>query len=146
MTARLPREIQCVSVSNDTCARGGTFLVSMRYSSMMPPADQQKIADIEDLIARAEERIRKIQARAEPGTARMVHALTNRIRAYRRDLHKLLPRHADPTNQTDQLVQQQSQMQQALRDASADRSGELPAKQDQEPHKPAPKQGATAGQ
>jgi hypothetical protein len=114
---------------------------------MFPQTDPQKqIAHTEELLARAEERVRTLQARAEPGTARMVHALTNRIRKHRRNLQKLLARQADPTNQKDQLLQQQSQMQEAKRDASADRTDELPAKEDQEPRKPAPQQGATAGQ
>jgi len=101
---------------------------------MFPQADpQKKIEELEGLIARAEERLRTLQAKAEPGAARMVHSLTNSIRKHRRSLQKC------------QLLHQQTQMQQAERDGS-DRSGELPAKQDQEPRKPAPQQGAIAGQ
>jgi hypothetical protein len=48
--------------------------------------------------------------------------LTNRIRKHRRELQKLLARHADPTKQKDQLLQQNNQMQQAQRDAAANRT------------------------
>ena len=117
----------------------------MRYVSMALPIDPaKKIADVKELIARAEERVRKLKVRAEPGTARMVHALTNNIRRYRRDLHKVLARQADQANQNIQLRKQQAQMQQAQlakRDAT-----ELPAKQDQEPREAAPDQGRVAGQ
>ena len=112
----------------------------------MLPTDQEKIADLRELIARAEERVRKIQTRAEPGTSRMVHALTNRIRKHRRDLHKRLARQADAMTQESQLRQQQRQMQQVQRDAPADQSSELPAKQDQEPRKPDSNQGAVGDQ
>ena len=112
---------------------------------MLPPPDlQTNIAETEGLIARAEERLLKLEAKAEPGAARIVHTLTNSIRKYRRELQKLLARHADTTKQKDQLLQQKSQMKQ--RDAAADRSGELPAKQDQEARKPASQQGVVAGQ
>ena len=114
---------------------------------MNPPTEpKKKIAYTEELIARTEERVRTLQARAEPGAARMVQTLTNRIRKYRRELQKLLARHAGTTNQKDQLLQQKSQVQQAQRDDAAHRSGELPAKQDQEPRKPASQQGVVAGQ
>ena len=109
-----------------------------------PANSQKKIADTEDLIARAEERVRTLQAKAEPGTARIVHTLTNNIRKYRRDLQKLLA--GQPTMQKHQLRQQHRQMQQARRETPAGRSDELPERQDQEPRKPAPKQGTTAGQ
>src|SRR5687767_262855 len=116
----------------------------MCYSIMNPPTEpKKKIAYTEELIARAEERVRTLQAKAEPGTARMVQALTNRIRKYRRELQKLLTRQADTTNQN-QLRQQQTQLQEAQRDASADSSGDLPERQEQEPRKPASQQG-TAG-
>ena len=113
---------------------------------MSPHSDlQKKIAHTEELIARAEERARKLEARAEPGITRMVHGLTNRIRKHRRELQKLLARQAEPTDQN-QLREQQRQMHQAQRNAPADRSGELPAKQDQEPREPASQQGVIAGQ
>lgn len=112
---------------------------------MPEPTDRKKIAQLGELIARAEERIRKIQARAEPGTARMAHALTNNIRRYRRDLRNQLSRQANQPNQN-QLREQQAQMQHAQRDAPADRSDELPERQNQEPHKPASQQGAVAEQ
>jgi hypothetical protein len=112
---------------------------------MIPQPDfQKRIAHTEELIARAEERVRKHQTRAKPGTSRMVHELTNNIRRYRRDLRNLLARQVNPPTQN-QLREQQTQMQQAKRDAT-DRSGELPAKQDQEPRKVASQQGAVAGQ
>ena len=113
---------------------------------MIPPSDQEKIADLRGLIARAEERVRKIQTRSEPGTSRMVHALTNRIRTHRREILKRLARQADATTQGSQLLQQQRQIQQIQRDAPADHSSELPAKQDQEPRGPAAQQGAVADQ
>lgn len=123
----------------------GTFLISMRYLTMLP-TDQEKIADLRELIARAEERVRKMQTRAsEPGTSRMVHALTNSIRKHRRELHKRLARLANPTIQ-DQLRDQQRLMQRAEHDAPADRSSELLERQDQEPRKPAAQQGAAADQ
>ena len=128
-------------------AMRGTSLVSMRYVSMVLPIDPaKKIADVKELIARAEERVRKLKVRAEPGTARMVHALTNNIRRYRRDIHKLLARQADQANQNVQLRKQQAQMQQAQRQAPANGTPELPERQDQEPRKPASKQGVVAGQ
>jgi hypothetical protein len=118
----------------------------MRYSIMIPPSDpQKKIASTEDLIARAEERVRTLEARSEPGAARMLQALTNRIRKYRRELQQLRARQADTTKQN-QLRHQQRQLQQAQREASADGSSELPTKQDQEPRKPAPQQGSIGGQ
>lgn len=117
----------------------------MRYACMFLPTAEKKIADVKKLIARAEERVRKLQARAEPGTSRLVHALTNSIRKHRRELQKLIARQAEPTSQK-QLRRQQRQMQQAQRHAPFDRSGELPTKQDQEPRKPASKQGVKAGQ
>ena len=61
----------------------------------------------------------------------MVHALTNRIRKHRRDLHKRLARRADAATQNSQLLQQQRQMKHIQRDAPADHGSELPAKQDQ---------------
>ena len=116
----------------------------MRYGDMFQPKNPpKKIAYVEGLIARTEERVRQIQARAEPGSTRMVHALTNRIRQYRRELHKLHGRQPDLKNQK---LLQHRQMQQAQDDAHARRSGELPAKQDQEPRKPASRQGVLAGQ
>jgi hypothetical protein len=50
------------------------------------------------------------------------------------------------TLQQRQLRQQQRQLQQAQRDASPEHGRELPARQDQEPRKAAPQQGAAAGQ
>ena len=112
---------------------------------MIAPTDQKKIADLQELIAR-EERVRKIQTRAEPGTSRMVHALRNSVRQHRRDLHKRLARQADATTQEAQLLQQQRQMHQVQRDAPADHNSELPAKQDQEPRTTISLQGAVADQ
>ena len=111
---------------------------------MIAPTDQKKIADLQELIARAEERVRKIQTRAEPGTSRMVHALRNRIRQHRRELHKRLARQADAATQESQLGQRQ--MHQVQRDAPADHNSELPAKQDQEPRTTISQQGAVADQ
>ena len=76
----------------------------------------------------------------------MAHALTNRIRKHRRQLQKVFARQSGTTNQKVQLRQQQRQVQEAKRDAPADRNGELPEKQDQEPRKPASQQGVIAGQ
>jgi hypothetical protein len=119
----------------------------MRYVGMSSSSDPEKqIAETKELITRAEERVRKLQARAQPGASRIVHALTNNIRRYRRDLHKLLARQADQANQNEQLRKQQAQMQQAQRDASPDRRSELPERQDQESRKPASNQGRGAGQ
>jgi hypothetical protein len=116
----------------------------MCYLVMIPPTDPQKrIAYIQELIARTEERLRKLRTRAKPGTARMVHALTNSVRKYRRDLRNLL---ALRPNLTNQKFQQQMQMHQAQSNARGARSGELPAKQDQEPGKPASQQATVAGQ
>ena len=123
----------------------GTYFDSTRYAVMrksLSSDPKKKISETEELIARTEERVRKIQARAEPGAARMLQGLTNSIRKHRRDLQKLMAGH--PTIQTQQLRQQRL-MQQAQRDAP-DRSGPLPAKQDQEPRRPVPQQGATEGQ
>jgi hypothetical protein len=116
----------------------------MRYARMSSPTDPTKrIADTEALITRAEERIRNLQARAKPGTARMVHALTNNIRGYRRDLQNLLARQRSLRNQK---LHQERQMQQAKNDASANHNDDLPAKQDQEPRKLASNEGRDAGQ
>jgi len=111
----------------------------------LPSHPHKKIAETEELIARAEERVRILEARAEPGASRMLQMLTNRVRKYRRELHRLLARQADTANQK-QLRQQQKQLQQAQRETSADRSGQLPEKQDQEPRNPASQQGVNAGQ
>ena len=116
----------------------------MRYVTMIPPTDPvKKIAYVKGLIARAEEKIRRHQAGAKPGTQRMIHTLINDIRAYRRDLHKMLVRQRGLANQK---RQQQTQMEKADRAAPADRRGELPAKQDQEARKPGSQQGVVAGQ
>ena len=121
----------------------------MRYLIMVPPADpQKKIADLKELIACAEERVLTLQARNEPGIARMVHALTNSIRKHRRELQRQLTRqrHTDQADQTNQLVRQKEKMQQAQRDAPTGSNNELPAKQDQEPRKLPSRQGKMAGQ
>ena len=114
---------------------------------MSSPIDPEKnIVETKGLITRTEERVQRLQARGKPGTARMVHALTNNIRGYRRDLHNLLARQRSLGNQNGQLRKQQAQMQQAQRDASPDRRKELPERQDQEPRKLAPNQSRGAGQ
>ena len=78
----------------------------MRYSTMIPPSDpQKKIIYNEDLIARAEARVRTLEAKADPGAARILQALTNRIRKYRRELQQLRARQADTMKQS-QLHQQ----------------------------------------
>jgi tRNA U55 pseudouridine synthase TruB len=117
----------------------------MRYLFMVhPPNTAKRIAEIRDLIARAETRMQKLQAKSEfePGTARLVHVLTNTIRKYRRELQKAL----GSAKQQSQLRRQQTQLQQAQRDAPANRSGELPERQDQEARDPASDQGVEAGQ
>ena len=111
---------------------------------MSSPIDPEKnIVETKGLITRTEERVQRLQARGKPGTARMVHALTNNIRGYRRDLHNLLARQRSLGNQK---LHQERQMQQAKSDASANHNGDLPAKQDQEPRKLASNQGRDAGQ
>jgi hypothetical protein len=109
---------------------------------MTPTHPEKKIAEIRDLIARSERRLRKLQARSDPGIARMVHALMNSIRKHRRNLQKAL----GSAKQRSQLRRQQAQLQQAQLDAPSDRSGELPERQDQEPRDPTSDQGVVAGQ
>ena len=86
----------------------------------------------------------KLQAKldSEPGTARLVHVLTNTIGKHRRELQKAL----GSAKQQSQLRRQQTQLQQAQRDAPPDRSGELPERQEQEPRDPASDHGVVAGQ
>jgi hypothetical protein len=113
--------------------------------AMLPPSDRQ-IAHLRGLIARAEERVQKVQTNAKPGSSRMVHALTNSIRKHRRELHKRLAHQPEASTQESQLRQQRLHVQQVQRDSSADRNGDLLERQDQEPRRPASRQGAVAGQ
>jgi oligoendopeptidase F len=117
----------------------GTFFVSMRYLIMSrTPKPAKRIAEINELIARAERRMQTLKAKEyEPGNARMVHVLTNTIRKYRRELQKAVA----SAKQNSQRRRQQTQLQQAQRDATLDRSGELPGRQDQEPRDPTSDQG-----
>ena len=108
----------------------------------MPANPDKKIVELRDLIARAERRMRKLQARTDPGTARMVHALRNSIRKHRRELQKTL----GSLKQKSKLRRQQTRLQHAQRDAPPDRSGELPERQDQEPRDLASGQGVVACQ
>ena len=109
-----------------------------------PPNSAKRIAEISDRIARAESRMQKLKAKSdfEPGTSRLVHTLRNTIRKYRRELQRAL----GTAKQQIQLGRQQEQLQQAQREAPPDRSRQLPERQDQEPRKPASKQGVIAGQ
>jgi len=126
-----------------SCIRNNSVFQCVIKIMFEPPNPKKKIDYVEGLIARTEKRVQKIQARAEPGATRMVHALTNKVRQYRRDLHKLHARQPDLKNQK---LLQHRQMLQAQNNAYAKRGGELPAKQDQEPRKPASRQGVLAGQ
>jgi hypothetical protein len=109
--------------------------ISTRYIVMpnkLGSDPRRTVVGLEGLIARAEQRLQGLQAKAEPGVSRLVHTLSNSIRRYRRELQKL--RQADQTSRA-QFSQQQVLVQEAGRNNPPDH-GELPEKQDQEPRKP----------